>query len=120
MYSVNPANKKYTFLINLNKTNNFTQSDFYLPLPITQFQYVTLVSQQFFAISTSFTTIGYYTDFYNPNTDSRLIPGLMIANDLIKSTITNNTIPTISIKLIIPAEPLDTDVFQGALVFNND
>ena len=120
MYSVNPSSKKYTFLINLNKTNNFTQADFYLPLPNTQFQYVTLISQQFFAISTTFTTIGYFTDFYNPNTESRLIPGLMIANDRIKSTITSNTIPSITIRLVIPVEPRDTDVFQGALVFSND
>jgi hypothetical protein len=119
MYSVIPQDKKYTFLVNFNKTNNFKQADFYLPLPITSFRYVTLVSTQFFAISSNFTTIGYYTDFYNVQTESRLIPGLIIANELVKSTITSNQIVSLSLSLVIPSLPLDTDVFQGALVFSN-
>ena len=120
MYSANPLSKKYTFLINLNAANNFTQSDFFLPLPITNFQYVTLASTQFFAVSTSFTTVGYFTDFYDPNTASRQIPGLVIANDRIKATITSNTIPSISLRLILPVQPKPSDVFQGALIFSND
>jgi hypothetical protein len=120
MYSANPLSKKYTFLINLNAANNFTQSDFFLPLPITNFQYVTLASTQFFAISTTFTTLGYFTDFYDPNTSSNPVPGLIIANDRIKSTITTNTIPSITIRLVIPRQPLPTDIFQGALIFSND
>jgi len=120
MYSANPLSKKYTFLINLNASNNFTQADFYLPVPITNFQYVTLAATQFFAISTNFTTIGYYTDFYNPNTGSNLVPGLIVAHDRIKAAITSNTIVTLSVKLIIPSLPNATDVFQGALIFSND
>ena len=120
MYSANPISKKYTFLINLNASNNFTQADFFLPLPITSFQYVSLVSTQFFAIQTGFTSVGYYSDLYSPDSGSQLIPGLMIANDRVKSVITSNTIPSITIKLVIPNQPKPTDTFQGALVFSND
>ena len=120
MYTAAPISKKYTFLINLNSSNNFVQNDFYLPLPITQFQYVTLVSNQFFAISTSFTSIGYFTDFYNTDTGSQLIPGLIVANDRIKATVTSNTISSLSVRLVIPNAPGNADVFQGALVFSND
>jgi hypothetical protein len=119
MYSVIPQDKKYTFLVNFNKANNFKQADFFLPLPITSFRYVTLVSTQFFAVSTNFTSIGYYTDFYDPNSASRLVPGLIVANEIIKSPITSNQIVSLSLQLVIPSAPIDTDVFQGALVFSN-
>jgi hypothetical protein len=119
MYSVIPQDKKYTFLVNFNQANNFKQADFYLPLPITQYTYVSLVSTQFFAVSTNFTSIGYYTDFYDVNTNSRLVPGLVIANDIVKSPITSNQIVSLSLSLVIPAAPVESDVFQGALVFSN-
>jgi hypothetical protein len=119
MYSARPSEKKNQFLINLNATNNFTQS-FYLPLPITDFSYASIHSNQFFAVTTSFCGVGYYTDFYNTDSSSQLVPGLIVANDLVKAVITSNQITSLNIKLVIPTQPRQQDTFQGVLVFSND
>jgi hypothetical protein len=117
-YTASAEEQKLTFLINLNGTNQFKQS-FYLPVPITGYSLVSLQSTQFFAITTSFSGIGYITDLYNTDTASRLISGLICANDIIKYQVTNNTISTLDIKLVVPFEPNNTDAFQGVLVFSN-
>lgn len=118
MYSASNSQKKYTFLINLNKLNNYKQQ-FYLPQPISNFSYVGLQSNQFFGISTNFTAAGYFSDLYDPNNSSRLISGLIVSSDIVKATITSNQITSLEVQLVIPEQPLDTDTFQGALVFSN-
>lgn len=117
-YTASAEDQKLTFLINLNGTNNFKQS-FYLPYPITGYSFVSLQSTQFFAIQTSFSGLGYITDLYDTDTASRNIAGLICANDIIKYQITNNTISTLDIQLVIPFVPRNQDVFQGVLVFTN-
>jgi len=117
-YVSDPSLQKLTFLINLNGTNSYKQ-EFYLPLPITGFRYVSLHSTQFFAVSTTFAGIGYVTDFYNPDTTSQQISGLIIANDIVKSLVTSNTISSLQLSLKVPITPTPNDVFQGVLVFSN-
>lgn len=117
-YSASAEEQKLTFLINLNTTNGFKQS-FYLPVPITGYSLVSLQATQFFAVQTAFSGIGYITDLYSPDTSSRLISGLICANDIIKYQVTSNTISTLDLKLVVPFDPKTTDVFQGVLVFSN-
>lgn len=118
MYSAQREDRKYTFLINLNATNKFKQ-EFYLPIPIKDFTFVQLQANQFFAIATNFTVGGYFADFYNIDNSAKLIQGLLVASDIVKSPITNNQISTLSISVVIPTEPKDSDSFQGALIFSN-
>jgi hypothetical protein len=117
-YSALADDQKLTFLVNLNITNKFRQS-FYLPLPITGFRFVSLYSTQGFAVSTTFAGIGYATNFYDIDQGSQTISGLIFANDIIKYTVTSNTIATLDLKLEIPFDPQTDEVFQGILVFSN-
>lgn len=117
-YSASAEDQKLTFLINLNGTNKYSQS-FYLPVPITGYSLVSLHSTQFFAIRTTFSGLGYITDLYDTDQSSRIISGLICANDIIKYQVTSNTISTLDIKLAVPFTPRATDVFQGVLVFSN-